>query len=76
MSLNDTAAPKLLNVNEAADRLGVSVSYLNKLRLSGLGPVFIKLGSRRVGYDQSDLAAWVQECRRTSTANAKAGVPA
>lgn len=68
MTRSDTAAPRLLNVNEAADRLGVSVSYLNKLRLSGNGPMFIKLGSRRVVYDPADLSRWLDACRRQSTA--------
>lgn len=64
MSLN--ASSKLENVNQAADRLGVSVSYLNKLRLSGRGPRFIKLGSR-VSYDPADLAAWLDAQKRSST---------
>jgi len=65
---NDEAAPRLLNVNEAAQRLGVSVSYLNKLRLTEEGPVFCKLGARRVAYDPADLAAWLSERKRRSTA--------
>ncbi len=73
MSYSDTAAPRLLNVNEAADRLGVSVSYLNKLRLSGKGPAFLKLGARRVAYDPADLTAWLNECRRTSTTAGEPG---
>jgi predicted DNA-binding transcriptional regulator AlpA len=73
MSCTDTAALRLLNVNEAADRLGVSVSYLNKLRLSGRGPAFMKLGARRVAYDPADLAAWLNECRRTSTGAGEPG---
>jgi predicted DNA-binding transcriptional regulator AlpA len=64
---------RLLSVAEAARFLGVSTSYLNKLRLGSEGPVFIKLGARRVVYDPSDLAAWLNECRRTSTAAGKAG---
>lgn len=65
MSGNDT--PKLLNVNEAAERLGVSVSYLNKLRLSGGGPAFVKIGAR-VAYDPADLGSWIdaRKCQSTS----------
>jgi len=58
--------PKLLNVNEAAERLGVSVSYLNKLRLTGGGPPYAKLGAR-VAYDQADLTAWVETQKQRST---------
>ena len=58
---------KLLNVNEAAALLGVSASYLNKLRLYGGGPRFAKL-SARVAYDPADLSAWVETQKRASTA--------
>ena len=58
--------PKYLNVNEAADRLGVSVSYLNKLRLTdGGGPLFVKMGAR-VCYDPADLAAWAESQKQRS----------
>ncbi len=58
--------PKLLNTGEAAERLGVSASYLNKLRLQGGGPAFVKLGTR-VSYDPCDLAAWLDAQKRRST---------
>lgn len=65
--------PKLLNVNEAAERLGVSVSYLNKLRLSGGGPAFVKIGAR-VAYDPADLASWIEARKRQSTSEYGASV--
>lgn len=65
-----TETPKLLNVNEAADRLGLSVSYLNKARLiPGAGPKFVKFGTR-CSYDPADLNAWIEAQKRTSTADA------
>lgn len=60
------AAPRLFNVNEAAHWLGVSVSFLNKARLTGDGPVFAKVGTRVV-YDQADLVAWLEASKRQST---------
>ena len=57
-----------LNVAEAARRLGLSVSTLNKLRVFGGGPVFLKLG-RRVAYDPSDLEEWLASKRRSSTSD-------
>jgi excisionase family DNA binding protein len=61
--------PKLLNVKETAELLGVSPSYLNKLRLiSSEGPPFVKLGAR-VCYDPADLAAWVNSQKRRSTSD-------
>ena len=69
MSHNENAAtPKLLNVNEAAERLGLSVSYLNKKRLTGGGPVFIKIGAA-VKYDPADLATWLNLQKRASTSD-------
>lgn len=55
-----------LNVSEVSVRLGVSVSHLNKLRLTGKGPAFVKIG-RRVSYDPAALDAWVSQQSRRST---------
>lgn len=60
-----------LNTAEAAQRLGVSSSYLNKLRLTGGGPVFVKMGAKVV-YDLDDLSAWVAARRRSSTSQSAA----
>lgn len=65
-----------LNVSQAAEYIGVSDSFLNKARLTGGGPVFLKLG-RLVVYDRADLDTWLRSCRRTSTsASAPAPAPA
>lgn len=55
-----------LDVEGAADYLDVSPSFLNKGRLTGRGPAFLKLGSKVV-YEKADLDAWLVSCRRTST---------
>jgi hypothetical protein len=55
-----------LDVTAAARYCGISVAYLNKLRVTGEGPVFIKLG-RRVVYDTGDLDAWLAAGSRHST---------
>jgi predicted DNA-binding transcriptional regulator AlpA len=57
-----------LPVTAAAQRTGLSVSTLNKLRVFGGGPVFLKLG-RRVAYDIADLDAWIASKRRSSTSD-------
>ena len=49
-------------VQGAADYCGVSKSYLDKLRLTGGGPAFIRLG-RAVVYNDADLDAWIQDRR-------------
>jgi hypothetical protein len=41
---------------------------MNKLRCTGAGPIFIRLG-RRVIYDTRDLDAWLNAARRCSTSD-------
>jgi predicted DNA-binding transcriptional regulator AlpA len=50
---------ELFTVSEAARWAKVSESYLNKARLTGEGPRFVRLG-RAVRYRQEDLEAWAQ----------------
>lgn len=51
--------PLLLNVREAAARLGLSKSTLDKMRCAGKGPRYIKSTDRAVRYDPQDLDAWI-----------------
>ncbi len=53
---------------EAADFLGVSVSWLNKSRMKGDGPVYMKIGGA-VRYALPDLEAWMAAQRRTAIYN-------
>lgn len=62
------SSPQRLPVYEAANYLGLSSSTLNKLRVFGGGPIFLKLG-RRVVYDKTDLDAWLAHRRRRSTSD-------
>lgn len=55
-----------VRTRSAASYVGLSVSTLAKLRISGEGPCFIKLG-RAVVYDIDDLDAWVEARKRRST---------
>ena len=57
----------LLKTNEAALYLGLSESLLNKLRLTGGGPVFVRLAGRAIRYRRVDLDAWVQASVMAST---------
>jgi predicted DNA-binding transcriptional regulator AlpA len=58
-----------LRTPAAAGHLGLGVSTLNKLRLTGGGPRFAKLGSVVV-YDVADLDAWAAERKVRSTSEA------
>jgi len=53
----------ILRVQDAATRVGLSVSTLNKMRCDGRGPRFIKLTGKVVGYSVEDLDAWVEKRR-------------
>ena len=57
-----------LNTREAAERLGLSTRTLDRYRVSGDGPVFLKFGGR-VRYLLEDLDAWVRTRRRKSTSD-------
>ena len=59
--------PLILNPEQAAATLGLSPSTLAKLRLSGNGPAYCKLGARRVGYRLADIETWVDSQRHRST---------
>jgi predicted DNA-binding transcriptional regulator AlpA len=62
----------LLDSFQAANWLSLSTSTLAKLRLTGKGPVYVKLG-RRVAYRNDDLEAWVELHRVRSTSEYGAG---
>ena len=53
----------------AAAYLGLSPKTLEKWRLRGEGPRFLKLGRTVVVYDKVDLDAYMRECRRESTSD-------
>lgn len=56
-----------MNVKEAAAYLGVSASYLNKLRcLSSEGPRFASFG-KAIRYSAEDLKSWAEAQKRKST---------
>ena len=64
--MNAKSNSSLLDAQKAADWTGLSTSTLAKLRLTGSGPIFAKLG-RRVVYRIDDLEAWIEAHRFKST---------
>lgn len=69
----ETAAGRpLMNEEEAAEFLNVSVYFLRSRRVKGGGPPFLKLGTRTVRYDPDDLEGWLAERRHRSTTEADA----
>jgi predicted DNA-binding transcriptional regulator AlpA len=61
---------RILKTADAATYLAVGKPTLEKWRLAGNGPPFIRLGVRSVGYDLVDLDKWVESRKRASTSAA------
>jgi len=57
-----------LDTHAAAARTGLASSTLRKLRLTGQGPRFLKLG-RAVRYRECDLDAWLEQRTALSTSD-------
>lgn len=66
MSADEYFSPNL-SPGGAARYVGVSESWLNKLRVVGGGPEYVKLG-RRVIYPIVDLDRWMTSNKTRSTA--------
>lgn len=64
------AIQRVLRTPDAAEYLGVSESWLEKLRLRREGPRFVRLGHRAVGYDIRDLDRWLDRHREKTTSRA------
>lgn len=58
-----------LDTRATSTYTGLSESHLEKLRVYGGGPPFLKLG-RRVVYDRGDIDAWLSARRQARTAQA------
>ncbi|MGI8546699.1 MAG: helix-turn-helix transcriptional regulator [Gemmatimonadaceae bacterium] len=59
---------RLLNTEQASVRLGLRPQTLNRWRVEGCGPVWMKLGGRCM-YDVADLNAYLDAQRRRSTSD-------
>ena len=68
----------LLTPTEAADFVKLTPRFLAVRRSTGDGPKFVKISPTCVRYLQSDLLAWVEARRRSSTSDPgpSAGDPA
>ena len=62
----------LKTVFEVASITGLAVSTLNKWRLAGTGPRFIKLG-KSVRYRDEDIQDFIDASTRVSTSQSAAG---
>ena len=53
----------LLNTDQAAQRLGLSPRTLERYRVTGEGPEYLKIG-RAIRYTVSALERWLKGCKR------------
>ena len=70
--MSSIALPLVLTTRQAAEYLSLAETTLEKKRVYGGGPLFIRLG-RAVRYRLADLDAWLASCIRTSTSDAGNG---
>ena len=80
MKLDSTVTPlppphvRVVSEAEAAARLSLSRRVLQEYRLRGVGPKYVRLGERRIGYNLTDLDAWIASRTVVSTAAKLGGV--
>ncbi|MEM7170433.1 MAG: helix-turn-helix domain-containing protein [Pseudomonadota bacterium] len=60
--------PLRMRTIQAAEYTGLSPRTFEKLRLSGDGPIYAKIG-RAVIYERADLDAWLAAHKRASTSD-------
>ena len=73
---SESQQDRLLTPPEAADFISLTPRFLAVRRHRGDGPKFVRISSTCVRYLQSDLLAWIEELRRTSTSDPGPGVEA
>jgi hypothetical protein len=56
-----------LQTPDAAARLGFAASTLEKMRLRGDGPPYLRLSPRRIVYDADKLDSWARSREFNST---------
>ena len=66
---NSVSSPILLTEKEAGKILGFSIRTLQKWRIEGQGPHFIRVSARAIRYRREDLDRWIESCVRTSTSD-------
>lgn len=59
----------VLNTKEAADYVGLSKPTLERFRISGDGPTYVKLGGA-VRYRKAELDTWLESRLTRSTSGA------
>jgi hypothetical protein len=58
---------RLLSTAETSQRTHLSIRTLERLRVSGAGPAYQRIGTRRVGYWSDVVDDWIDSGTFTST---------
>lgn len=63
-----SSLPQYMTTQEAAEFLRCSKSYLDKLRVAGGGPEFLRPSGGKILYTPPDLITWAESrrCRATN----------
>lgn len=64
--MNAPAQPRLWDQDDLAHFTGLSLDQIKKLRTSGDGPPYFKLG-RQIRYSPAKVSAWLQTKEQEST---------
>ena len=64
--IRQNGSPTFLDQRATAELLRLSERTLERFRLEGRGPVYMKFG-KRVVYALTDLVVWAEKQRRSST---------
>lgn len=57
----------LASSKDVAEFLGITANGLAKMRMTGGGPAFIRVGARNIKYRWSDVHAWLEANTHTTT---------
>jgi predicted DNA-binding transcriptional regulator AlpA len=60
---------RILRTAPAAEYLDLKPSTLEKYRVLGIGPRFIRIGQKAVAYDLADLDNWIDRRKVQSTSD-------
>jgi predicted DNA-binding transcriptional regulator AlpA len=61
----------IVRTRAAASHVCLAKSTLEKMRIYGGGPRFIRIGARAVAYDVRDLDAWLESRKASSTSEVR-----
>lgn len=65
---------KLVTQEELAERLGLSIRTIERWRVTGEGPAFVRIGLRKLAYREEVIEVWIANNTFTSRAHELAGV--